>query len=100
MLGKLADPLMKVAVPSAENVLTPLATMASASAIYGAVKRKMRMQEAIFTNGAGIVRAGKGITKDIWNQDMDDLIRIIKSLENSGILIDEVSERVKHKIKK
>ena len=31
---------------------------------------------------------------------MDDIIRIIKSLENSGILIDGVSETVRHEIKK
>ena len=31
---------------------------------------------------------------------MDDIIRIIKSLGNSGILIDVVSETVKHQIKR
>ena len=31
---------------------------------------------------------------------MDDIVKIIKSLENSGILIDGVSETVKHEIKK
>ena len=31
---------------------------------------------------------------------MDDIIRIIKSLENLGILINGVSEIVKHKIKR
>ena len=31
---------------------------------------------------------------------MEDIIRIIKSLENSGVLIDEVSKIVKHEIKR
>ena len=31
---------------------------------------------------------------------MDDIIEIIKSLENSVVLIDVVSETVKHEIKK
>ena len=31
---------------------------------------------------------------------MDDIIRIIKSLENSSVLTDGVSKTVKHKIKK
>ena len=44
---------MKVAVPFAKNVLAPLATMASASAIDCAIQRKMRGR---------VVRAGKGIT--------------------------------------
>ena len=54
LLGKLAGPLMKVAVPLAKNVLTPLATMASVSAIDGAIQRKML--------GRDVVRAGKVIT--------------------------------------
>ena len=31
---------------------------------------------------------------------MKDIIKIIKSLENSGIFIDEVTETVKHETKK
>ena len=31
---------------------------------------------------------------------MNDIIKIIKSLEDSGVLIDGVTERVKHEIKK
>ena len=54
LLGKLAGPLMKVAVPVAKTVLAPLATMASASAIDGTMQRKMR--ERI------VVRVGKRIT--------------------------------------
>ena len=31
-----------------------------------------------------VIQVGKGVTND----DIDDIIRIIKSLENSGVLID------------
>ena len=31
---------------------------------------------------------------------MDDIIKIIESLEKSGLLIDDVTERVKHEKKK
>ena len=31
---------------------------------------------------------------------MNDIIKVIKSLEDSGVLIDEVTETVKHEIKK
>ena len=34
------------------------------------------------------------------NEDMDDIVRIIKSLESSGVLIDGVSETIKHENKK
>ena len=40
--------------------------------------------------GRGVVRAGKRITKVISNKDMDHIIKIIKPLENSGVLIDEL----------
>ena len=36
----------------------------------------------------------------VSNEDMNDIIKIIKSIEDSGVLIDGVAETVKHKIKK
>ena len=48
----------------------------------------------------GVVRAEKVIALVISNFDMDDNIRILKSLENSGILNDGGSETVKYKAKK
>ena len=50
--------------------------------------------------GKGAVIAGKGFTLFILNEDMNDIIKIIKSLEDSGVLIDGVTETVKHEIKK
>ena len=46
------------------------------------------------------MRAGKGFTSFISNEDMSDITKIIKSLEDSGALIDGVTETVKHEIKK
>ena len=46
------------------------------------------------------MRAGKGFTLFISNENINDIITIIKSLEDSGVLIDGVTETVKHKIKK
>ena len=59
-LGKLAGPLIKVAVALAENVLVALATMASASAIVGALQRKIL--------GTVCVRARKGINSFFFEQ--------------------------------
>ena len=50
-------------------------------------------------SGKGAVRAGKGFTLFISNEDVSDIIKIIKSLEDSGVLIDGVTETVKNKIK-
>ena len=48
----------------------------------------------------GAVRARKGFTLLISNEAMNDMIKIIKSLEDSGVLIDGVTETVRHEIKK
>ena len=50
------------------------------------------------TRGKEAVIAGKGFTLFISNEDMNDIIKIIKSLEDSGVLIDGVTETVKHQI--
>ena len=49
--------------------------------------------------GKGAVRAGKGFILFIWNGNMNDIIKVIKSLEDLGVLIDGVTEKVKHEIK-
>ena len=61
--------------------------MVSASAIDGAFERKiLRVEE---------VRARKGITLVSSNEDTYNIIRIIKSLKNSSVLIDKVSKKCK-----
>ena len=61
--------------------------MESASAIDGAIQRKIpRVEE---------VRARKEITLVRSNEDTYNIIRIIKSLKNSSVLIDEVSKKCK-----
>ena len=51
-------------------------------------------------SGKGAVRAEKGFTLFISHEDMNDIIKIIKSLKDLGVLIDGVTEIVKHEIKK
>ena len=51
-------------------------------------------------SGRGAVRTGKGINLSISNEYMDDIIRIIKTLENSRVLIDWNSQTVKRRIEK
>ena len=46
------------------------------------------------------MRVGKGFTLLILNEDINNIIKIIKSLEVSSILIDRVPEKIKHEIKK
>ena len=56
-------------------------------------------QGVIVTSKALVVIAGKGITLVILNENMADFVRMIKSLETSGILIDGVSKIVELKMK-
>ena len=45
------------------------------------------------------VRAGEGFTLFIPKEDLNGIIKIIKSLEDLGVLIDGVAETVKNEIK-
>ena len=51
-------------------------------------------------SGTGAVRVGKGFILFISNEDVDDIIKIVKSLGNSGILIDRITKAVEHQMKK
>ena len=85
LLGKLAGPLMKVAMSLAKNVLAPLGLSAAMSAIDGSIKKKM---------------LGSGATSlIITNDEMDDILKIVKYLEDSGVLLKGVSETIKHEAK-
>ena len=86
LLSKLAGPLMKVAMPLAKNVLAPLGLTAAISAIDGSIQKKI--------HGSGI----KLIIEEII-EDMQDIIKIIKELENSDILLKGVSKTIENEIK-
>ena len=51
-------------------------------------------------SGQGAARAGKVLTVFIANEDMDDIIKTVESLEDSDLLVDGPTETVKHEIKK
>ena len=84
LLSKLAGPLMKVAMPLAKNVLTPLGLTAAMSAIDGSIQKKIH---------------GSGVKLIIEQEDMNDIMKIIKALENSGILLKGVSKAIKNETK-
>ena len=51
-------------------------------------------------SGKEVVSAGKGFTSFILNEDVNKIIKTIKSLKDSNELIHGINETVKHKIKK
>ena len=88
-LGRKA--LTNVAIPLARDNLPGLIRNLTSSVI-DKFDRKI--------SGKGAVRAGKGFTSFIFNEDMNDIIKIIKVLEDSGVLIGGVTETVKREMKK
>ena len=84
LLSKLAGPLMKVALPLAKNVLAPLGLTAAMSAIDGSIQKKIH---------------GSGVKLIIEQEDMNDIMKIIKALENSCILLKGVSKTIENESK-
>ena len=68
---------MKVALPLAKNVLAPLGLTTAMSAIDGSIQKK---------------KHGWGIKLVIEEEDMDNIMKIIEVVENSGILLKGVSK--------
>ena len=83
-LGKRA--LTNVANPLVRDNLPGLASNITSHAINKFERR---------ISGKGAVRGRKGFTLFISNGDKNDIIKIIKSLEDSDLLIDGVTETVK-----
>ena len=88
-LGKKA--LTNTAIPLARDNLPVLVINLNSNAI-NELERKI--------SGTGAVRAGKRFTFFISNEDINEIIKIRKSLKDSGVLIDRVTETVTHEMKK
>ena len=88
-LGKKA--LTNIAILLASDNLPWLVSNLTSNAI-NKFERKISRKEA--------ARAGKGFALFVSNEDLNDIIKTIKSLEDLCVLIDGVTETVKHDIKK
>ena len=84
LLSKLAGPIMKVAMPLAKNALVPLGLTAAMSAIDVSIQKKIH---------------GSGVKLIIEQEDMNDILKIIETLENSGILLKGVSKTIENETK-
>ena len=92
-LGRLSGLLLKTGLflianllrPLAKSLLIPLGLTAAAAATDAAIHKKM--------SGSGMA------TLIISNEDMNDIMKIIKFLEKFGILTIGVSETIKNEAK-
>ena len=95
-LGRLLGPLLKTGLPLmksvikplAESVLIPLGLTAAASPADAGIHKKIL--------GSG---NNNNTTLIISNDEIDDILKIVKSLENSGLLLKGVSETIQHEAK-
>ena len=85
LLSKLANPLMKVAIPLAKNVLGPLGITAAASAIDAEIQKKI--------HGSGRT------TLIISNEEINDIMKIVQVLEDFNILLKGVTKTIKNEAK-
>ena len=71
-------------MPLAKNVLTPLGLTAAMSAIDGSIQKKI---------------LGSSVKLIIEQEDMNDIVKIIEALENSGILLKGVTKTIENETK-
>ena len=92
--GRLLGPLLKTGLPLMKNVIKPLAKSvliplgltAAASAADAGIHKK-------------ILGSGNMTTLIISNDEIGDIIKIVKSLEDSGLLLEGVTTTVQNKVK-
>ena len=91
---RLLGPLLKTGLPLIKNIIKPLAKRvviplgitAAASAADAGIHKK-------------ILGSGHNTTVIISNNDMQDLFKVIKSLEDSGLLLKGITEKLKMNLK-
>ena len=93
-LGRLLGPLLKTGLPLIKSVIQPLAKSVSIS---------LGLTAATSAADAGIHKkilgSGHNTTLIISNDEMKDIFKIDKSLEDSGLLLKGVSETIKNEAK-
>ena len=97
LLSRLLGPLLKTGLqlikdvikPLAKSVLVPLGLTAAASAADAGIHKKIL--------GSG--HNNNTATLKISNDEMEDIIKIVKSLKISGLLLEEVTETVQNEVK-
>ena len=93
-LGKLLGPLLRTGLPLmksvikplAKSVLIPLGLIAAASAADAGIHKK-------------VLGSGSDTILIISNDEMDGILKIVKSLEDSGVLLKGFSETIQNEAK-
>ena len=85
LLSKLASPLIKVAIHLAKNTLAPLGITVATSATDAGIQKKIH---------------GSGTTTLITsNEEMNNIMKIVETLEDSNILLKGVTKTIENEAK-
>ena len=85
-MSKIAGPLMKVALLLGKHILARLGATTAATAIDAGIQKKINHSEIT--------------TLIISNEKMNDIKKIVKTFENSGVLLKGVTKSIESKTKK
>ena len=92
-LGRLLGSFLKTGLPLIKNVIKPLAK---------SISIPLGLTAAGSAADAGIhkkILGSENRTLIISNDDIEDIIKIVKSLEDSGLLLEGVTETVQNEVK-
>ena len=93
-LGRLLGPLLKTGLPLAKNVIKPLAKsvliLLGLTAVASAADAEIRTK---------ILGSGNMTTLIISNDEIEDIIKKVISLEDSGLLLKGVTKTVQNEVK-
>ena len=103
-LGRLLGPLLKPGLPLIKNVIKPLAKSvliplgltAAASAADAGIHKKTLGSSRYHSSSSTLHNM---TTLIISNDEMGDIIKIVKSLEDSGLVLKGVTETVQNEVK-
>ena len=106
-LGRLLGPLLKTGLPLIKNVIKPLAKSvliplgltAAASAVDAGIHKQYLGFGCHHYSCSALFNCPSFTTLIISNDEMKDIIRIVKSLEDSGLLMEGVSKIIQNETK-
>ena len=89
-LSRLLGPSLKIGLPLMKNVIKPLAK---------SVLIPLGLTAAASGINKKILGSGYNTTLIISNDEINDIIKIVKSLEDSGLLLKGVTQTVRNEVK-
>ena len=93
-LGRFLSPLLRTGLPLMKSVIQPLAR--NVLIPLGLTAEALEADAGIHKN---ILGSGHNTTLIISNCEMEDILKVVKSLEDSGILLEGVRETIKNEAK-